>query len=121
MVSVWMWRLETMVSTYDEEAVAVSVVEKDVEPGNQPLSGGLPFEIGGGGLLLIKELTGGQDTMMRGASLLLGSFDSDDQGVEPLLEDLGVGGWKGDDVRWHDDRMRGGGMNSAWVVAPRAL
>jgi hypothetical protein len=32
MVSVWMWRLATMVSTYDEEAVAISVVEKDVDP-----------------------------------------------------------------------------------------
>jgi hypothetical protein len=57
----------------------------------------LPFEIGGGGLLLIKELTGGQDTTTRGGGLLLGSFDSDDQGVEPLLEDLGVGGRKGYD------------------------
>jgi hypothetical protein len=28
-----MWRLTTMASTYDEEAVAVSVVEKDVDPG----------------------------------------------------------------------------------------
>jgi hypothetical protein len=53
--------------------------------------------------------------------LLLGSFDSDDQGVEPLLEDLGVGGQKGDDVRCYDDLRRGGGgdMNSTWVVAPR--
>jgi hypothetical protein len=41
--------------------------------------------------------------------LLLGSFDSDDQGVEPLLEDLGVGGQKGDDVRCYDDLRRGGG------------
>jgi hypothetical protein len=66
--------------------------------GDQLISGGLPFEIGGGGLLLIKELTGGQDVMTRGDGLLLGSFDSDDQGVEPLLEDLGVGSRKGDDV-----------------------
>jgi hypothetical protein len=35
--------------------------------------------------------------MTRGGGLLLGSFDSDDQGVEPLLEDLGVGGRKGYD------------------------
>jgi hypothetical protein len=35
---------------------------------------------------------------MRGGGLLLGNFDSNDQGVEPLLEDLGVGGRKGDDV-----------------------
>jgi hypothetical protein len=34
--------------------------------------------LGGGGLLLIKELTGGQDAMTRGGGLLLGSFDSDD-------------------------------------------
>jgi hypothetical protein len=33
MVSAWMWRLATMVSTYDEEAVSVFVVEKDVDPG----------------------------------------------------------------------------------------
>jgi hypothetical protein len=75
--------------------------------GDQLLGSGLPFEIGGDGLLLIKELTGGQDVMTRGGGLLLGSFDSDDQGVEPLLEDLDVGGRKGDDVRWHDDRRRG--------------
>jgi hypothetical protein len=77
--------------------------------GDQLLSGGLPFEIGGGGLLLLKELTGGQDATTRGGGLLLGSFDSDDQGVEPLLKDLDVGGRKGDDVRWHDDRRRGWG------------
>jgi hypothetical protein len=65
---------------------------------DQLIGGGLPFEIGGGGLLLIKELTGGQDVMTRGGGLLLGSFDSDDQGVEPLLKDLGVGSRKGDDV-----------------------
>jgi hypothetical protein len=76
--------------------------------GDQFLGDGLPFEIGGG-LLLSKELTGGQDTTTRGGGLLLGSFDSDDQGVEPLLEGLDVGGQKGDDVRWHDDRRRGGG------------
>jgi hypothetical protein len=64
---------------------------------DQLLSDGPPFEIGGGGLLLIKELTDGQDAMTRGGGLLLGSFDSDDQGVEPLLEDLGVGGRNGYD------------------------
>jgi hypothetical protein len=58
---------------------------------DQLLGGGLPFEIGGGGLLLIKELTGGQDATTRGGGLLLGSFNSNDQGIEPLLEDLGVG------------------------------
>jgi hypothetical protein len=52
---------------------------------------------------------GGQDATTRGGGLFFGSFDSDDQGVEPLLEDLGVSGRKGDDVRWHDDRRRGGG------------
>jgi hypothetical protein len=31
MVSAWMERLATMVATYDGEAVAVSVVEKDVD------------------------------------------------------------------------------------------
>jgi hypothetical protein len=67
--------------------------------GDQLLGGSLPFEIGGGGLLLIKELTSGQDAdaTTRGGGLLFGSFDSDDQGVEPLLEDLGVGGRKGYD------------------------
>jgi hypothetical protein len=65
--------------------------------GDQLLGGGLPFENGDDGLLLIKELTGGQDATTRGGGLLLGSFDSDDQGVEPLLEDLGVGGRKGYD------------------------
>jgi hypothetical protein len=79
------------------------------ESGDQLLGGGLPFEIGGGGLLLIKELMGGQDATTRGGGLLLGSFDSNDQGVEPLLEDLDVGGRMGDGVRWHDDRRRGGG------------
>jgi hypothetical protein len=66
---------------------------------DQLLGGGLPFEIGGGVLLLIKELTSGQDATTRGGGLLLGSFDSNDQGVEPLLEDLGVADRKGDDVR----------------------
>jgi hypothetical protein len=61
---------------------------------DQYLGGGLPFEIGGGGLLLIKELTGGQDATTHGGGFLLDSFDSDDQGVEPLLEDLGVSGRK---------------------------
>jgi hypothetical protein len=32
MVSAWMWKLVTMVSTYDEEVVAISVVEEDVDP-----------------------------------------------------------------------------------------
>jgi hypothetical protein len=31
MVSTWMWKLATMVSTYDGEVVAVSVVEEDVD------------------------------------------------------------------------------------------
>jgi hypothetical protein len=67
--------------------------------GNQLLGGGLPFEIGGSSLLLIKELMGIQDTTTHGGGLLLDSFDSVDQGVEPLLEDLGIGGRKGDNVR----------------------
>jgi hypothetical protein len=75
---------------------------------DQLLGGGLLFEIGGGGLLLIKELTGGQEAMTRGGSLL-GSFGGGNQGVEPLLGDLDVGGRKGDDVRWHEDRSGGGG------------
>jgi hypothetical protein len=33
-----MWRLATMVSTYDEEAVVVSVVKKDVDPGTSFLA-----------------------------------------------------------------------------------
>jgi hypothetical protein len=33
-----MWRLATMVSMYDEEAVVVSVVEKDVDPGTSFLT-----------------------------------------------------------------------------------
>jgi hypothetical protein len=65
--------------------------------GDQLLDGGLLFEINGGGLLLIKELTGGQDATTRGGGLVLGSFGSGDQGVEPLLGDLDVGGQKGDD------------------------
>jgi hypothetical protein len=59
---------------------------------------------------------GSQDAITHGGGLLLGSFNNDDQGVEPLLE--GLDGRKGDDVRCHDDRRRGGGVNSAWVVAP---
>jgi hypothetical protein len=47
--------------------------------------------------------------MMHGGSLLLDSFSGGDQGIEPLLEDLGVSGRKGDDVQWHEDRRRGGG------------
>jgi hypothetical protein len=62
MVSAWMWRLATMVSMYDEEAVTVD-------------------QLLGGGLLLIKELTGGQGTTTRGGGLLLGSFNSDDQAL----------------------------------------
>jgi hypothetical protein len=57
---------------------------------DQILGYGLPFEISGGGLPLSMELMGGQDVMTRGGGLLLDSFDSDDQGVEPLLEGLGV-------------------------------
>jgi hypothetical protein len=57
--------------------------------------------------------------MTHGGGLLLGSFGSDNQGVEPLLEDLGVGGRKGDDARWNDDRRRGGGVNSAWAIVRR--
>jgi hypothetical protein len=76
---------------------------------DQLLGGGLPFEINDGDLLLIKELTGGQDVTMRGSGLLLDSFSDSDQGIEPLLEDLSVGGRKGDDVRWHEDQRRGGG------------
>jgi hypothetical protein len=41
--------------------------------GDQLLGGGQPFEIGGGGLLLIKELTGGQNATTGGDGLLLGS------------------------------------------------
>jgi hypothetical protein len=33
-----MWRLATMVSTYDEEAVMISVVEKGVYPGTSFLA-----------------------------------------------------------------------------------
>jgi hypothetical protein len=47
-------------------------------------------------LLLIKELMGSQDAITHGGGLLLGSFNNDDQGVEPLLE--GLDGRKGDDV-----------------------
>jgi hypothetical protein len=69
--------------------------------GDQLLGGGLPFKIDGGG----------QDATMCGGGLLLGSFDGGNQGVETLLGYLGVGGRKGDDVRWHEDRRRGGGGN----------
>jgi hypothetical protein len=72
---------------------------------DQLLGGGLPFEIGGGGLLLIKELTGSQDAMTRGGSLLLGSFGGGNQGVEPLLEGLGIGGRK---ATMSDDMTTGG-------------
>jgi hypothetical protein len=47
--------------------------------------------------------------MTRGGGLLLGSFGGGDQGVKPLLEDLGVDGRKSDNVQWHEDRRRGGG------------
>jgi hypothetical protein len=77
--------------------------------GDQLLGDSLLFEIGGSALLLIKELTGGQDATTRDSGLLLGSFGGDDQGVEPLLEDLSVSGRKGNDVQWHEDRRRGGG------------
>jgi hypothetical protein len=63
----------------------------------QLLGGGLSFENGDSDLLLIKELTGGQDVTTHGGDLLLSSFDSDDQGVERLLEDLSVSGRKGYD------------------------
>ncbi len=53
--------------------------------GDQLLSGALPFEIGGGGLLLIKELTDGQDATTHDGGLLLGSLDSEDQGVSRCL------------------------------------
>jgi hypothetical protein len=59
--------------------------------------------------------------MTRGDDLLLGSFDSDDQGIEQLLEGLGLDDRKGDDVCWHDDRRRGGGVNSAWAVVSRSI
>jgi hypothetical protein len=38
MVSAWMWKLATMVSMYDREVVAVSVVEEDVDPGTSFLA-----------------------------------------------------------------------------------
>jgi hypothetical protein len=88
MVSAWMGSL----ATYDGEAVAVSVVEKGVDPGTSFLAAACSS---------VATTCGG--------GLLLGSFDSDDQDVKPLLEGLGVGGRKGDNVRWHDDRRRGGG------------
>jgi hypothetical protein len=65
--------------------------------------GGLPFEIGGDDLLLIKELTDGQDVTTCGGGLLLGNFGGGDQGIELLLEGLGVDGRKGANVRWHGD------------------
>jgi hypothetical protein len=99
-----MWRLATMVSMYDVRRRSGRGFRGRERrgSGDQLLGGGLPFEIGGG-LFLIKELASGQDATTRGGVLLLGSFDNDDQGVEPLLDDLGVAGQKGDDVRWHDD------------------
>jgi hypothetical protein len=60
---------------------------------------------------------GGQDVTTRGDGLLLSSFDSDDRGVEPLLEDLGVSGQKGDDVRWHGGQRRGGGVNISSLIS----
>jgi hypothetical protein len=66
--------------------------------GDQLFGGRLPFEIGGDGLVLIKELTGGQDVTMSGGGLLLGSFNRNDQVVKLLLEDLIIGGRKGNDV-----------------------
>jgi hypothetical protein len=72
----------------------------------------------GGGLLLIKELTGGQDTMTRDSGLLLGSFDSNDLGVKPLLEDLGVGGGRATMFDGMMTKGEEGGVNSKWVVAP---
>jgi hypothetical protein len=50
----------------------------------------LPFKIGSDDLLLIEELTDGQDIMTRGGGLLLTCFGTDDQGVEPLLEGLSL-------------------------------
>jgi hypothetical protein len=41
----------------------------------------LPFEIGGGDLLLIKELMSDHDAMTHGGGLLLGSFGDGDQGI----------------------------------------
>jgi hypothetical protein len=38
MISAWMGRLVTMVATYDGEAAAVSVVEKDLDPGTSFLA-----------------------------------------------------------------------------------
>jgi hypothetical protein len=55
---------------------------------DQLLSDGLPFKNGGGGLLHIKELTGVQGTTTRGGGLLLGSVNSDDQGIERCLRTL---------------------------------
>jgi hypothetical protein len=66
--------------------------------GDQLLGSGLSFEIGDGGLLLIKELTGDQDATTHRGRPILGSFDGGDQGVELLLGDLNIGGRKGDDV-----------------------
>jgi hypothetical protein len=38
-----------------------------------------------------------------GGGLLLGNFGGGDQGIELLLEGLGVDGRKGANVRWHGD------------------
>jgi hypothetical protein len=58
-----MWRLATMVSTYDVRRKSGRGLRGRERrgSGDQLLGGGLPFEIGGGGLFLIKELTSGQD------------------------------------------------------------
>jgi hypothetical protein len=61
--------------------------------GDQLLGGGLPFEIGGGNLLLIKELTGGQDATTRGRVTM-------SDGMTTEVEE--------------------GGVNSVWVVVPRS-
>jgi hypothetical protein len=50
-----------------------------------------------------------------GGGLLLGNFGGGDQGIELLLEGLGVGGRKGANVRWHGDQ-RWRRVNSAQTV-----
>jgi hypothetical protein len=58
MVSAWMWKLVMMVSTYDGEVVAVSVVEEDVDPGTSFLAAACHSRSAAAACSLSRELTG---------------------------------------------------------------
>jgi hypothetical protein len=99
-----------MVSTYDREVVAVSMVEQDVDPETNFLAVACRSRSASACSLSRSSRAAGT---RRHATTAFSSVASVavTRGIEPLLWDLDVDGRKGDDVRWHENRRRGCGGN----------